>query len=72
MSEADPTISDWQEVFYGDHYPRLLELKKKWDPEGVFWCKPCVGHELWEVTGPSSVDKVEWGIGQTGGKICRK
>ncbi|QKX59036.1 uncharacterized protein TRUGW13939_06166 [Talaromyces rugulosus] len=72
MNEADPTISDWQEVLYGDHYPRLLELKKKWDPEGVFWCKPCVGNELWEVTGPSSMDKVEWGIGQTGGKICRK
>ncbi|KAH8697804.1 hypothetical protein BGW36DRAFT_397449 [Talaromyces proteolyticus] len=72
VNEADPTIPDWQRVFWGDHYPRLFKLKKKWDPEGVFWCKPCVGHELWDVFGPDTEEEVEWGIGQVGGKICRK
>jgi hypothetical protein len=73
INEADPTIPNWQDVFFGSHYPRLLNIKQQWDPTGVFWCKPCVGHELWDVLdGPSTEDPVEWGIGQVDGKICRK
>ncbi|KIX10069.1 uncharacterized protein Z518_01150 [Rhinocladiella mackenziei CBS 650.93] len=65
LNEADPTNSDWQKDFYGENYPRLLDIKKKWDPEGVFWCKPCVGHDLWEVKKENDdSDPVEWGIGQ--------
>lgn len=65
MSEADPSTEDWQRTFWGDNYPTLLEIKKKWDPEGVFWCVPCVGHELWEIVGGD-------GIGQDGAKVCRR
>ena len=64
VSEADPTEPDWQKTFWGDNYPRLLEVKKKWDPKGVFWCKPCVGHELWTTVGGD-------GIGQSEARICR-
>ena len=64
MSESDPTEPNWQQTFWGDHYPRLLSLKQLWDPEGVFWCIPCVGHELWTVSDGD-------GIGQDGGVICR-
>ncbi|QKX55520.1 uncharacterized protein TRUGW13939_02614 [Talaromyces rugulosus] len=73
-NEADPTISgNWQRIFFGNNYPRLLALKEKWDPEGVFWCKSCVGQELWEVVdGPDEEDRSEWGVGQIGGRICRK
>jgi hypothetical protein len=64
MNEADPTTPDWQTTFWGDKYDHLLSIKKKYDPDGLFWCVPCVGHELFTVTGGD-------GIGQDGGKICR-
>ena len=64
VSESDPSDPTWQQTFWGANYPRLLSLKKQWDPDGVFWCVPCVGHELWTVTGGD-------GIGQHGGTICR-
>ena len=72
LSETDPSNPDWQQDYYGSNYPRLLEIKQKWDPTGIFWCKPCVGHELWEIVdGPSGEDKLEWGIGQSPGRLCR-
>ncbi|CAF9905417.1 MAG: hypothetical protein GOMPHAMPRED_003171 [Gomphillus americanus] len=64
MSESDPSDPNWQQNYYGSNYPRLLAIKKKWDPQGVFWCKPCVGNELWSVSDGD-------GIGQNGGKLCR-
>ena len=51
VNEADPDEPDWQHAFWGDHYPELFELKARWDPDGVFYCKPCVGAERWEVVG---------------------
>lgn len=73
INEADPSDPNWQPNYYGSNYARLLEIKKQWDPKGVFWCKPCVGHELWEwVNGPKDEDPLEWGIGQGVGKICSK
>jgi len=68
MNEADPTEPHWQPAFWGANYPRLLALKKHWDPTGVFWCIPCVGHELWNVRGQYGI---EGGIGQTPGRICK-
>ncbi|CAE6420095.1 unnamed protein product, partial [Rhizoctonia solani] len=29
---VDETISNWQEAYYGDNYPRLQQIKKEWDP----------------------------------------
>ncbi len=68
VNEADPTEPRWQQAFWGSNYPRLLQLKKYWDPTGVFWCIPCVGHELWAV---HSDYGIEGGIGQTPGRICK-
>ena len=65
VNEGDPTEPAWQKTFYGENYARLLRIKKKWDPRGVFWCKPCVGNEEWSVSGGDA-------IGQHEGKICRK
>ena len=65
VNEADPTNQDWQHDYYGEHYPRLLVIKQKWDPHGVFWCKPCVGHELWEVQGGD-------GVGQFSGRLYER
>lgn len=36
-NEADVGERNWQHAFWGDHYPRLLEIKKKWDPTHLFY-----------------------------------
>jgi len=44
-AEANLNEKDWQKVFWGPHYEKLLEIKKKWDPRGIFTCTKCVGSE---------------------------
>ncbi|KAK0729514.1 hypothetical protein B0H67DRAFT_479292 [Lasiosphaeris hirsuta] len=53
INEGDPAEPDWQASFYGAaNYPRLLAVKKKTDPWGVFWARTTVGSEGWEVQTP--------------------
>ena len=47
LNEADPFQPDCREAFWGANYPRLLEIKNRLDPKGVFWCSICVGAETW-------------------------
>ncbi|KAF2678710.1 6-hydroxy-D-nicotine oxidase [Lentithecium fluviatile CBS 122367] len=49
INEADYQQKDWQDVFYGSNYPRLLAVKKKYDPKGIFFNKIAVGSEKWVV-----------------------
>jgi FAD/FMN-containing dehydrogenase len=49
INEADVNEPDYQHAFWGNHYERLLRIKKEYDPEEVFWCKVCVGGEGWRV-----------------------
>lgn len=44
MNEGDRLECDFQQVFYGDNYPRLLQIKK-YDPVDVFWAVTAVGSE---------------------------
>jgi hypothetical protein len=39
--EARP--ADWQTAFWGDHYPRLLQVKERYDPRGLFFVHHGVG-----------------------------
>lgn len=71
-NEADPTTAGWQQTFYGDDYARLLEIKQKWDPKGIFWCKACVGSELWTVNGKPDSESGEVGIGQDKVRLCKQ
>ncbi|PLN86485.1 FAD-binding domain-containing protein [Aspergillus taichungensis] len=42
----------WRTDLFGDAYPRLRAIKKRYDSEGVFYCEACVGSEDWrEVEG---------------------
>jgi FAD/FMN-containing dehydrogenase len=47
-NEADPTTKDWQRTFWGANYARLLQIKQKVDPGGLFYCRLCVGSEYME------------------------
>ncbi|MDC0535918.1 FAD-dependent oxidoreductase, partial [Francisellaceae bacterium] len=50
-NEADYFQSNWQQTFWGDNYPKLLEIKDKYDPNGLFYCHHCVGSEVWSGDG---------------------
>jgi hypothetical protein len=69
INEANPFHPNWKADFFGSKYDKLLEINKEWDPEGIFWCKPCVGHALWTVVG--ALDD-ESAVGQNSGRICRQ
>ncbi|KAF2165661.1 hypothetical protein M409DRAFT_55550 [Zasmidium cellare ATCC 36951] len=36
MNEADPDEPDFRRAFHGEKYPRLLGVKRRYDPEGFF------------------------------------
>jgi hypothetical protein len=42
-STGDP---EWKRVYWGSNYPKLEQIKKKYDPMNVFWCSPCVGADM--------------------------
>jgi hypothetical protein len=42
-NEADPAEPNWQQVFYGDNFDRLVTIKQKYDPESVLNCWKCPG-----------------------------
>lgn len=44
-NEADYFEPNWQQSFWGDNYARLLEIKHKVDPKGLFQCHHCVGSD---------------------------
>jgi berberine-like enzyme len=40
---------DWQKSMFGTNYQRLLDVKRKYDPNNTFWCYPCVGSEVFSL-----------------------
>jgi hypothetical protein len=49
VNEGNLEEPNWQEAYWGSNYPRLLELRKKWDGTGVFYARTTPGTESWEV-----------------------
>ncbi|KAI0012466.1 FAD binding domain protein [Xylariaceae sp. FL0662B] len=49
INEADFNQPNWQDAFYGTNYPKLF-IKRKFDPDGIFWGPTSVGSEAWEMT----------------------
>lgn len=47
LNECDFQQPDWQNVLYGVNYPKLLDIKHKYDPEGIFYALQAVGSEGW-------------------------
>jgi hypothetical protein len=65
INEANVMEPNWQQDFYGDKYPRLLTIKQKWDPSGLFYATAGVGTEGWEVR------TKDQGIQTQNGPLCR-
>jgi hypothetical protein len=45
LSETDYFQNDWQASFWGHHYPRLTQVKHRYDPGGLFTVHHGVGTE---------------------------
>lgn len=43
LNYIDPLLADWPAKYYGENYPRLVEIKRHWDPDGVFAFQQSVG-----------------------------
>jgi hypothetical protein len=57
LNEGDLLEPEWQKVFYGESYTRLLEVKRTYDPTSLWYARTAVGSEAWE--------ELE------GGRLCR-
>jgi Berberine and berberine like len=51
VSESDFFESHWRRTFWGSNYPRLAAVKKKYDPDGLFFVHHGVGSEEWSADG---------------------
>jgi FAD/FMN-containing dehydrogenase len=45
VNETDYFEPNWQVAFWGENYPKLLEIKRIYDPHNMFTCHHCVGSE---------------------------
>jgi FAD/FMN-containing dehydrogenase len=51
VSESNYFEQGWQQAYWGSNYPRLAEIKKKYDPDGLFVVHNGVGSEQWSPDG---------------------
>jgi hypothetical protein len=51
LNECDYFQENWQQAFSGPNYPRLAEIKKRYDPDGLFTVHHGVGSESWSADG---------------------
>ncbi|EAU82898.1 FAD binding domain-containing protein [Coprinopsis cinerea okayama7 len=49
VNEGNLAEPNWQTAFWGTNYPRLLDIKRRYDPFGVFYARSTPGTEDWEV-----------------------
>jgi hypothetical protein len=59
VNEGDLYEPEWQRAYWGSKYERLLEVRGKWDGEGVFYTQTTPGTE-------------GWGVLDYGTKLCKR
>ncbi|HXU37481.1 MAG TPA: FAD-binding protein [Blastocatellia bacterium] len=57
VSESNYFNASWQKEYWGTNYPKLRAIKKKYDPEGLFFVHHGVGSEDWTADGFTRVAK---------------
>nr|WKF61403.1 6-hydroxy-D-nicotine oxidase [Paraburkholderia busanensis] len=55
LSESDFFEDDWRQAFWGDHHARLAAVKRKYDPDGLFFVHHGIGSEAWSADGMTRV-----------------
>jgi FAD/FMN-containing dehydrogenase len=51
VNECDYFQPDWQKAFWGPNYARLADIKRRYDPDGLFVVHHGVGSEAWSADG---------------------
>ena len=51
VSEGNYFNRNWKRDYWGPNYARLLAVKRKYDPEGLFFVHHGVGSEDWSADG---------------------
>ncbi|KAJ4269854.1 hypothetical protein NW762_001523 [Fusarium torreyae] len=64
LNEGDVMDPEFAQTFYGKHYERLWQIKKKVDPKDVFWAPTAVGSEKWYITGQQDY------VTKQNGRLC--
>lgn len=67
-NEADIAEPDWQQSFWGSNYPRLQQIKKKYDPGMLFYVHHGVGTEGWAIDDNGIIGA---GVQSMDGPLCR-
>jgi hypothetical protein len=69
INEGDAQDWEWKEAFFGSNYEELARVKRKYDPEGVFWAIGGVGSDEWEIRDVDSGKRE--GIVTQDGRLCK-
>jgi hypothetical protein len=51
VSESNYFEHGWQQSYWGSNYPRLAEIKRTYDPDGLFFVHNGVGSDQWSADG---------------------
>jgi hypothetical protein len=51
FNETNYFEKNWQQSFWGANYDRLVAIKRKYDPGGLFYVHHGVGSEGWSADG---------------------
>jgi FAD/FMN-containing dehydrogenase len=54
-NESDYFEQNWQQSYWGSNYARLAEIKRRYDPDGLFFVHNGVGSQEWSADGFTKV-----------------